>query len=554
MPISEELSWSIASEAVIGTSSDVSGREFQSLLQRAFGIPFSVIDGTTGELLFASPDQPPRDWGMRAEVCREAANRNRVEFIDDEDPFVTLAIPLSDASGNPIAAVATFVTRSLAPDEDLARPIQSLGMQPAEAMSWARQQIPRSADTLQRLGNLVLESRHASVRLKKLERESHDLSLNLSQTYEEISLLFQLTQNLKLSKSDEDLGRMALEGIAEVVPASGLVLQLLPVSTTEKTANHANRSQPVLLCHGDCALDNAEFSKLITYLAPNLRNPAVVANPPLTTDPAWPCPQVREIIVVALAEGANVFGWLAAINHVRGEEFGTVEASLLSSVAAILGIHRGNIELYRQQSELFEGIVRALTSAIDAKDPYTRGHSNRVARVAVRLAEELGCDAKMVNMLYLAGLLHDIGKIGVDDQVLRKAGKLSDEEYKHIKQHVNIGHRILHDLSKLEEVLPVVLHHHESWDGRGYPERLASEHIPLAARIVAVADAFDAMSSDRPYRKGMPEEKVDSILREGAGRQWDPAVIDAYFRARDDIRRIACEGEQAADDELVGLA
>jgi len=140
--------------------------------------------------------------------------------------------------------------------------------------------------------------------------------------------------------------------------------------------------------------------------------------------------------------------------------------------------------------------------------------------------------------LLAAALLHDVGKIGVEDSILRKAGKLSEAEYEHIKQHAEIGHRILHDLSKLEGVLPVVLHHHESWDGRGYPQRLGAERIPLAARIVAVADAFDAMSSDRPYRKGLPDEKIDEIFHAGAGKQWDPAVVDAFFSARDDIREI----------------
>jgi HD-GYP domain-containing protein (c-di-GMP phosphodiesterase class II) len=139
----------------------------------------------------------------------------------------------------------------------------------------------------------------------------------------------------------------------------------------------------------------------------------------------------------------------------------------------------------------------------------------------------------------LAGLLHDVGKIGIDDRVLRKAERLSAAEYEHIKQHVEIGHQILHDLPKLEAVLQVVLHHHEWWDGGGYPHHLRSERIPLGARIVAVADAFDAMSSDRPYRTRMSDQEVDQILREGAGRQWDPEVINAFFRCRDEIRRSA---------------
>jgi len=161
------------------------------------------------------------------------------------------------------------------------------------------------------------------------------------------------------------------------------------------------------------------------------------------------------------------------------------------------------------------------------------------------LAQELGCDASSLETMYLSGLLHDIGKIGIDDSVLRKPDKLTDEEYEQIKRHVRIGHRILQDLRKLDDVVPVVLYHHESWDGNGYPLHLTEQDIPRSARIVAVADAFDAMGSDRPYRKGMPDEKIDAIFRAGAGKQWDPEVVDAFFRVRDQIRDIMRSEHQA---------
>jgi len=209
----------------------------------------------------------------------------------------------------------------------------------------------------------------------------------------------------------------------------------------------------------------------------------------------------------------------------------------------------GDVEMYRHRCELLLEIIRALTSAVDAKDPYTCGHSERVARVAVRLAEGLGCDAGTIDSLYLAALLHDVGKIGIDDAILRKMGTLSDEEYEHIKAHVSIGHRILHEV-ELKDLLPVVFHHHESWDGGGYPRHLDAQQIPLAARIVAVADAFDAMSSDRPYRKAMPDETVDRILETGAGLQWDPDVVRAFLRVRDDIRRTCGNLRQPVDFEL----
>jgi putative nucleotidyltransferase with HDIG domain len=527
-----------------------SADDVKLMLERAYGVDFTLIDGQTGEVLHESTGQPSRDWSLPAEMCREVARRQSPEFLDDEEPLVTLALPLVDAPDSSTVAVATFLTRPIEPGEDISRQLELLGISDETGSAWATQQTPWPADTLKRISDLVLDGIRTARKAKELQQEADSLSTNLASTYEEISLLYRLTQNLKLSKSDRDLGQIALDWLAEVVPASGLALQLLPIEHREKSQSNGIQAQSVLLCHGDCPIDNARFSGLIQHLDPNSHRRPIVVNRPVTQQPDWPYPEIRELIATPLVEGENVFGWLVALNHAEDGEFGTIEASLLSSVAAILGIHSGNIDLYRQQSELLAGIVRALTSAIDAKDPYTCGHSDRVSRVAVRLAQELGCDEKTLNMLCLAGLLHDIGKIGVSDSVLRKPAKLSDEEYEHIKQHVSTGHRILHDLVKLEGVLPVVLHHHESWDGSGYPLHLGASEIPLSARIVAVADAFDAMTSNRPYRKGMPDEKVDQILRNGAGQQWDPEVIEAFFRARDDIRQIVQEEEpptEAAD-------
>jgi HD-GYP domain-containing protein (c-di-GMP phosphodiesterase class II) len=144
----------------------------------------------------------------------------------------------------------------------------------------------------------------------------------------------------------------------------------------------------------------------------------------------------------------------------------------------------------------------------------------------------------------MAGLLHDIGKIGVDDKVLRKPGRLTGDEYEHIKRHPELGYRILKDLKRLSDVLPSVLHHHERWDGFGYPHQLAEENIPLLARVISVADAYDAMASDRPYRAGLPEEKVLDIFRSGAGTQWDETVIGAFFKIYRDLRDIACPDEE----------
>jgi HD-GYP domain-containing protein (c-di-GMP phosphodiesterase class II) len=330
-----------------------------------------------------------------------------------------------------------------------------------------------------------------------------------------------------------------------------------PRETDPAPGGDASRAE-VIAADG-LALDNAEFTRLIEYLRLGPSSGPLVVNNARQRDAAWPFPEVREFVICPIGSDGHHGGWMAAFNHRHGDafgsaaEFGSAEVDLLCSVSAILGIHGGNTELYRNQNELLSGIVRALTSAIDAKDPYTCGHSDRVARVAVRLAQELGCPADVVETIYLSGLLHDVGKIGIDDNVLRKPGRLTEAEFEHIKTHARIGHNILVDIKQLGQVLPVVLHHHESWDGRGYPDGLGGETIPWLARIVAVADAFDAMGSDRPYRRGMAAEKLDEVLRKGAGQQWDPQVIDAYFRARADIGEIgrsSCEPRAPESPDL----
>lgn len=523
--------------------SPVAGSELNSLLEHAFGTRFTYLDGLSGALLQAADGAPVQDWAAWAQRCRGVWQHGRPEFIAHCEPLVQLALPLSDADGAAYIAVAGFLVRELRCGEDLSRAAGELGWSTEDTQAWAARQSVWSATVLRRMADMLLTDWSTRQRVRRLEAETQSLSRNLATTYEEISLLHRLTNNLKLSRSDEDLGNVALDWLSEILPAKGIALQFLPMPRSGESLSVFGRSQTRLLAAGEIPLEGDRFNALVENVHQRIGHQPLVLNQSVTEQPDWPFPEVRQLIAVALAEGENLFGWMLAINHVDYDsQFGTVEASLLSSVAAILGIHGGNIELYRQQSELLEGVVRALTSAIDAKDPYTCGHSDRVARISVRLAQELGCDAKTLNTIYLSGLLHDIGKIGVNDSVLRKPGKLTDVEYEHIKGHVEIGHRILVDLHKLDGVLPVVLHHHESWDGQGYPHCLVANDIPFTARIVSVADAFDAMGSDRPYRKGMPDDRIDEVLRSGSGKQWDPDVVEAFFRARHDLHDIVRQG------------
>ena len=177
--------------------------------------------------------------------------------------------------------------------------------------------------------------------------------------------------------------------------------------------------------------------------------------------------------------------------------------------------------------------IRALAEAVDAKDAYTRGHSERVGVYASKITREMGFQKEFIERVYIAGLLHDVGKIGVRDSVITKPDRLTPEEYAEIKQHPTIGAKILEPVDFLSDVAPCVRHHHEWFDGsdRGYPDRLSGDAIPLPSRIILVADTVEAMTSDRPYRKALPLDVVYTELTKYSGSQFDPACVDAFLRA-----------------------
>ena len=178
----------------------------------------------------------------------------------------------------------------------------------------------------------------------------------------------------------------------------------------------------------------------------------------------------------------------------------------------------------------FLNAITALAYALEAKDKYTSGHSQRVAGISVAIAAELGLSKPEIEKIRLAGLIHDIGKIGVKETVLNKPGKVTAKEYQHILSHSSIGERILTPIVEDKDILRAVRHHHERYDGTGYPDGLAGKDIPLAARILAVADSYDAIISGRPYRQAQSIEAACTEIRHHLGSQFDPEVVEAFLR------------------------
>jgi HD-GYP domain-containing protein (c-di-GMP phosphodiesterase class II)/putative methionine-R-sulfoxide reductase with GAF domain len=231
----------------------------------------------------------------------------------------------------------------------------------------------------------------------------------------------------------------------------------------------------------------------------------------------------------------SIIGGAQAVNKRGGGAFTEDDMALFEALASQAATVLQLARLYENTQKLFEGVVNVVAGAIDAKDPYTEGHSRRVSEFSVAIAEELGLSKEQIYHIRLGGILHDVGKIGVPDAILKKPGRLTDEETNEMRQHPTKGYEIMHQEELrwlLRDELPALLEHHERLDGRGYPNGLKGDQIHEIGRIVAVADVFDALTSDRPYRAGMSIEEAFAILRRGAGTELDPTCVEALWRAR----------------------
>ena len=442
-----------------------------------------------------------------------------------ESGLTFYSLPLPNFHG--LASVALGWVR-LRPDrrpDDLVLAAVEAGWTKRRVDEWLRGQPHAAPELVQKLIESTWRQFNSECNERELRSELVDVAEQIEQTYEEITLLHSLTGNLELTRSPDEVAELCLSRVRELTKAAGAAIWI---------EDHLGEFR--FLTDGDLPFDERGLARLFTrcdrrdWSKPFVKNR--LAGTPLERE----IPDLRNFVLCSIGDPGQQFGWLVHCNAPR--DFGSVQASLLQSIARILGTHLRNRELFQQNEDLNLSFVRSMVSTIDAKDAYTRGHSERVALVARILAEELGLPVNEADDIHLSGLLHDIGKVGVDDRILRKESRLDDDEFEKIKQHPEIGCRILAGLANLQHVLPGVRHHHESFDGHGYPDQLQGEAIPLMARVLAVADSYDAMGSNRPYRAGMPLERIEEIFRLNTGPQWDPRVIDVYFAARVKIRKL----------------
>lgn len=505
------------------------------------GLCWQCYDAVSGNLVSRS-DTAQTSLAFRpANVIDCLADIHEISFFDLEQGLSAVALPLPGAPDSGYVLCSYFLT------ESGARPLELTLA--AAAQGWSELAFDRylarcpvmSRAIAERLIELLDDTRRTHDRCTNLAHEVGALSQQLDYAFDELRLLHVVTENLQLARSVRDLGRICVDRIHSLIDAAGHLLVI-------EDARHGVHQ----LVAGAVGNPEGTLQRALQFAGAHDWTRPFIGNNLGPLRGGESVLGLESVIVARIGDERRHFGWIVSCNLHFGQ-FGAVEANLLQSVARLLTTHGQNWRLYSEQDEMLIGFVRSLVSTLDAKDAYTRGHSERVALVARRLGQALDLPESELNDIYLSSLLHDIGKIGVDDRILRKPEQLTEEEFAQVQQHPVIGEQILRPLTRLQHILPGVRSHHEACNGRGYPDRLKSDQIPLMARIIAVADSYDAMISDRPYRRGMPLERVEEIFRRGSGEQWDRRVIDAYFAVREDIRRL-CESYSLSGGNLLADA
>jgi putative nucleotidyltransferase with HDIG domain len=241
--------------------------------------------------------------------------------------------------------------------------------------------------------------------------------------------------------------------------------------------------------------------------------------------------KTKNLICVPVKVKERTVGVLEAINKKEENGFDEEDLSLFLSLSDQVAIALDNARLYQELEEMFFQTAESLADAIEKRDPYTGGHTQRVTQYSLATARRLRLNPDEMKWLKISAVLHDIGKIGIDDQLLQKPDRLNPEEYNEIKRHADMGVEIIDHIRQLKHIIPGIKYHHEQLDGTGYPEGLKGENIPMIAKIVAVADTYDAMTTDRPYRKGLSKELAIKELRRCSGTQFDQEVVGAFINA-----------------------
>ena len=357
--------------------------------------------------------------------------------------------------------------------------------------------------------------------------EIDSLTDRLVQSYQELSLLHRTNDRMRISRNPQSFFNELCEELRTNIHARWVML----LSGQSPDADNDETEFTISSCAGREA-PNELLARLIwdRTVHHTDRGQGVLIDSTLEARGTWTWPEPLETIIsVPIFADNRLMGVLTALNKEDRQDFTATDIKLLMSLAGTSAMFHHNFKLYHDLQGLLIGSLRALTSSIDAKDRYTCGHSERVAWIAHGLAQQMNLSDEEVKTIYLAGLLHDVGKIGVPESILRKPGRLEAHEFQEIKKHPLIGAGILQDIPQMTMVNQAVRSHHERYDGKGYPEGLSGKDIPLIGRIIQLADAFDAMISRRVYRRDLPAAAAIAEIRRYSGTQFDPDIAEVFL-------------------------
>lgn len=435
------------------------------------------------------------------------------------------SVPRPLPSTRPSRTVLVLMTRQLLDSEQL----QALAGQTRHDYQLLVQALsPHLLDNPQevhRLAQLVGWMQRDLQETHRASSEILTLTQQLGETYEELSILYKLSTNLTLDRSPAQILTETAQELQQVLGLRWIALLLSQDQPSlGELAGRVFMAGPVGC---DPHLLHRIADILLAHQLPG-GGAAVIDNTQLLHVP-YVSRIARQLLLVPLQRENQQLGVLLGGDKQNGQSLSSVDAKLCNALASSLAIFLENMMLYEDMSAMFLGTLHSLTTAIDAKDRYTFGHSERVAALSKQLALHIGLDARQAERVYLAGLVHDVGKIGVPESVLCKTTTLTPQEFALIQMHPQIGARILQDIRQMRDLIPGVLHHHERWDGKGYPFGLAGTQIPLMGRLICLADSFDAMSSSRTYRSGLAFDAVLAEIRRCSGTQFDPDLARAFL-------------------------
>jgi putative nucleotidyltransferase with HDIG domain len=375
-------------------------------------------------------------------------------------------------------------------------------------------------------------------RLEKLNQE-------LLYKVEELHILNKILSNFAAMGSTTDVFKRAVDLATEIVQANVSTFYVIneslqqPVQVVSANAknNPSAPDNPLTMESSDRKFGDDHLPDTAPSIAELIMDVAADGIPLLISENKGTndLPEsISSAMVVPINIRGKVFGVLTSFVNRGSIRFSEKDLFYLSLITQSAAQAIENLALYENIYENLFATLYAFVNALEARDLYTRQHSSRVTGLALILGKKLGCTREELDILNFAGHLHDIGKIGIRDDILLKPGKLTPEEFEKIKEHPVIGANILEQLGFWERERFIIRCHHERFDGTGYPDGLKDQQIPLLARILSVADVYDAMASDRAYRKKMEESHILKIIKEGSGTQFDPDIVAAFLKAYDD--------------------